>query len=324
VCFDTDFTPESYTRSPPSYKGLYVFVRRGSFTQKRKTTMPRVSEFVLDTSIIAKRIYRDAPHTITSTGLLIEPEVREEIREFLSRFLEFSGCNEHVFLRLDAFFDDTALTIIEVNVELHDGWGVALNLLRAAGRAPNFCPGAKLPQEIVAHNNEYLPEFELAREEFAQFGNELSVVSWRKRPKILAKHWLDDKLFLAQFSRVWRGRRVITPHSYWNENTSWDDRPPNGVFKCRDKHGAAATTIRHSVLDLSGVKKGKALRVFWESADAIIQERERPAQLEDWSPMQAILLCSRSEPLCGYLQVAPPSSFIINDKGTLKGPLVFD
>lgn len=286
--------------------------------------MPKVRSFPLDNAIVAKRIYRDYPHQTTTVGCIIEEPMRRELASFLEGFLRFIQCDENIFLRLDVFLNDGVLNIIEINVELQDGWGVALNLLRASGNKPKPFNGAVLPAEIIVYNEDYTPEFQLAQSEFAVLGHIMRIVGWQERRGIPSKSKYDDKLFLAQYSRIWRGTLVHVPCMYSVENTAWEDLPEDVVFKFREKYGDASRKARYSVARREQIGKGKYMRQCYNTATAVAQKYIEPLRLEDGSATQAIILCSGATPLMGYLQVAPQGVFVINDKTASKGALVLE
>jgi hypothetical protein len=207
-------------------------------------------------------------------------------------------------------------------VELQDGWGVALNLLRASGNTPRPIKGTMLPMEIIAYSEDYIPEFELAQREFAILGHEMQIVGWRERQGVASKSKFDDKLYLAKFSRVWCGNLVRVPAIHDILSTCWDDLPDDVVFKFREKYGEASRKARYSVARRAQIGKGKYMRQCYNEGTAVAQEYTEPLRLEDGSATQAIILCSGATPVTGYLQVAPQGVFIINDKTASKGALV--
>lgn len=286
--------------------------------------MLTVRTFPLDDSIVAKRIYRDYPHQTTTVGCVIAEPARRELASFLEEFLRFINCGENLYLRLDVFLNGGVLNVIEINVELQDGWGVALNLLRASGNKPKPFNGAVLPPEIIAYSEDYIPEFELAQREFATIGHTMQIVGWRERQGVPSKSKYDDKLYLADFSRLWRGSLVHVPPMYSVENTVWEDLPYDAVFKFREKYGEASRKARYSVARRVDIGKGKFMRQCYNAGTAIAQEYIEPLRLDDGSATQAIILCAGATPMTGYLQVAPQSIFVINDKTASKGALVLE
>ena len=285
--------------------------------------MPQLKEFGLDESVVAKRIYRDYSHQTTRAGLVVEKEIRDELHSFLSSFLDFVGSDHSVFLRVDAFAAASVLNIVEINVELQDGWGVALNLLRASGNTPYFNGSTRLPTEIILYREDYLPEFELAQQELALLGHQLEIVGWRTRPGVGAKGAFDSKMYLAKFSQTWCGKRVCVPKTYIADTTPWGDLPQDVVFKFCDKYGKPARKARYSVARRHEIGHGKFMRKCYLAGEAIAQEYIEPLRLENGASTQAIVLCSGCNPLVGYTQVAPPGVFIINDRTAKKGALVF-
>jgi hypothetical protein len=238
-----------------------------------------IRTFTLNTSEIATSIYRDCPHQTTSVGMILTESARHELGEFLEAYLRFLGSNEHLFLRFDIFLGNDALNVIEVNAELQDGWGVALNLLRASGNTLPVCNDANFPTEIIAYSEDYLSEFKLAQSELARIGKEMKIAWSHDRPGIPSKSPFDDKLCLAQFSREWRGNRVRIPKTYWVENTDWEQLPDDVVFKFRHKYGEPAQRARYSVATRSGIGRGKFMHQSYVAGHVVVQERIEPFRL---------------------------------------------
>ncbi len=296
--------------------------------------MPRIKKFELDQSVLAKQIYTGHPHMTTSVGLVIDQRTKSELNRVLQGFLHFAGCDRHVFLRIDVVVDASeALHVIEINVETQEGWGIALNLLRSSGNSLDEC--SALPAEIINYGdlpekNPYLPEFELARDEFSRVGRTLAVPSWRERPGIPLKSELDDKIHLARFSRVWKQRgesgRVVLPGGYCRDDCGWQDVPDCAILKFRMKHGPAARRAGFSVIERMDPRlgKGKYVRRSFESGEMVAQDQVAPLMLNMAHRVQAIILCSGSNPVTGYTQIASSDSFVVNDKNSCKGPLVFE
>ncbi len=149
--------------------------------------MLTIRTFALNDEVLAKRVYRDYPHQTTPVGLVMQEPMRRELTSFLGAFLDFIGCPENLFLRLDVFIKDDVLNVIEINVELQDGWGVALNLLRASGNKPRPINGTALPTEIIAYSDDYLPEFEHPKSQLALKRPAKQNVGWRERQSVSSK-----------------------------------------------------------------------------------------------------------------------------------------
>lgn len=295
--------------------------------------MTRITQFHLDESILAKTIYKGYPHKTTATGLLLGEEVREELRAFLRQFLQCSGYPEDdLYFRIDAFIGEEGLYIIEINVELQDGWGVALNLLRASGNELFIPYGAisRLPTVFQNYGNGYRTEFELACEELALLGFEKRPIV-QDMPSYLApgtpvyppKHELDSKIYLARFAPQWDGESVIVPRMFCVETTPWDAVPEDVIFKFCRKYGPEARKARYSVLDRSKAGKAKFIRRCYNAGTLVAQKRVSPLTLDDGSVTQAVILCVGPQPATGYLQVSPAGTMVINDKTAKAGPLLF-
>lgn len=281
--------------------------------------MPEIKSFQLDKTIIAERIYRDCRHLTSTTGGVFDEYESRELEQFLTAFRNFIKI-DYQFMRLDIFLGDQNLYIIEINVELQDGWGVALNLLRASGKTIR-AKGECFPREIIAYSEDYVPEFELAQKELANLGQKMEVVSWRERLGVMAKSPFDDKIYLARFSKIWEGLLIKIPRTYWIENTTWEDLPEDVVFKFRQKYGEQAKRAGYSARHRSDLGKGKFIRQCYFNGSVIAQEYIKPGQTIDGQVTQAIVMCAGNIPVTGYLQTAPPGTFIINDRTAAKGPL---
>jgi hypothetical protein len=285
--------------------------------------VPRIQTFELDSSIVAPRIYGTYPHEVTSIGLSIEQDIKEELSRFLEEYLRFLEADAHIFMRVDAFIERDKLNIIEINIECQEGWGIALNLLRASGNTSSL-KNTRLPAEIIQYASDYRPEFELAQKECALLGHDMHIVNWKERPGILARSIFDSKIYLARFAQIWKGKKIHVPNIYLAETVPWEKIPTEVVFKFCEKYGVPACKAKYSVTTRRDIGKGKFMRKCYGEGNAIAQERIAPFQLSDGSVTQAIIMCAGSAPVTGYLQVAPACEFIINDKTARKGPLVFE
>ncbi len=286
--------------------------------------MPIIQYFDLDESVVAPTVYRGLPHRATNTGVIIEQEIILELNYFLEEFLRFTGYDhEQLFFRIDAFLREEGLDIIEVNVELQEGWGIALNLLRAAGRIPQMPRDAELPARFVITTTDYLAELQLACQEFKFLGHEASVEVVEDGSTRATKHPLDSKIHLARFCPHWWGEQVAVPHMYHVDYMPWQGIPPDVVFKFCQKYGPESAAARYSVIRRRAAGRAKHLRECYNRRALIAQQCVQPARSPAGEVTQAVILCAQHHPITGYLQVAPPDTFVINDKTGRAGPLVF-
>lgn len=279
--------------------------------------MPYLQKTLLDRAIVAPSIYGDFPHLVTDLSLVIEGEVKTELGRFIREYAAFLGAEDKYF-RIDLYFDGDRVYVIEVNVEVADGWGVALNLLRAAGR--ELCERTTLPSVFSTFPDDpRVTEFKLAVNEFAILGATSSIEVLPVR----TFDPLDNKLHLARFSDVWIGERLRIPRLYWNGNAAWEDVPQDVYLKFADKFCAEAIRSRYSAKPRSELGKAKQMKQLFAEGNAIAQERVNPSLTACGKQVQAVAMCSGSQVVTGYIQVAPAERSVINDKGTEKGALIF-
>jgi len=279
--------------------------------------MPYLQDTLLDRAIIAPSIYGDFPHFVTDLFVAIEREIKEELGRFLQEYATFLDARDKYF-RVDLYFDGDRVYVIEVNVEVADGWGVALNLLRAAGCKPY--DRMVFPSVFPTFPDDpRVTEFRLAVTELALLGYKSVVEILPERTFDL----LDNKLHLARFSNVWVGERVKIPRLYWNGNATWDEVPQDVYLKFADKFCPEAVKSRYSAKPRSELGKAKQMRQLFTEGNAIAQERVSPSLTACGKQVQAVVMCTGSQVVTGYIQVAPAGRSVINDKGTEKGGLMF-
>jgi hypothetical protein len=279
--------------------------------------MPYLQETLLDRAIVAPSIYGDLPHFVTDLALVIEGDITTELGRFVREYAALLGAEDKYF-RVDLYFDGDRVYVIEVNVEVADGWGVALNLLRAAGCKP--CERVAFPSSFPTFpGDQRVTEFRLAVTEFALLGHNSSIEMLPER----TFDSFDNKLYLARFSDVWSGVRVKIPRLYWNGNAAWEDIPQDVYLKFTDKFCPEAMMSRYSAKPRSELGKAKQMKHLFAEGRAIAQEKVSSTLTTCGKQVQAVAMCSSAEVVTGYIQVAPAGRSVINDKGTEKGVLVF-
>jgi hypothetical protein len=279
--------------------------------------MPYFQETMLDRAIVAPSIYGDFPHLVTNLSLIVEDDIKVELGQFMREYAAFLDAQDKYF-RIDLYFDADHVYVIEVNVEVADGWGVALNLQRAAGCKP--CERATFPNVFPTFPGDPREtEFRLAVNEFAFLGVDSSVQLLSER----IFDPLDNKLHLARFADRWVGERVKVPRLYWNGNAAWEDVPQDVYLKFADKFSPEAIRSRYSAKPRSELGKAKQMKQLFAEGSAIAQERVITALTPCGKQVQAVVMCAGSQVVTGYIQVASAGRSVINDKGTLKGPLIF-
>lgn len=304
----------------------------------------RLVNLSVDTSILPAEIFAGSPYQTTSLGLKIPRETKDELREFLGRYLQTAGIenDNEVFFRVDLYPDtenDNVFWVIEVNALFVDGWGVALNLSRAAG-SPVEIGGLdnRFPETWTTEDRVYLPELQLACDELKiatgkQFLFQPAAACrlfkppayWygRQRPyeKLCPQHGetLDDKLVLVRLANTWHGEHVKIPRSFSLETTVWDNLPsPSGlVFKLRRKWQNPRMSIRFG----DQIGRGNDVRRGYNRKDIVAQEVLRRATINGGQHVQIIIVTIGKKPISGYVQIARPDARIINDD-SIHGPVI--
>jgi hypothetical protein len=293
--------------------------------------------FSMDQSIVAPVIYGNTPHQTTSRGIEISREVRDELKHFLSGFNALAGVERTPYYRIDAYFDEDTIWILEINASFVDGWGTALNLARASGI--HVDPSRlNFPEQFSAKAEVYVPELELFAYELSTLGLSKKIVcDWplngsalkptyvygrvgtKEEPLILPYDGLrlDNKLHLGQLSRMWDGKLVRIPRHYMSRFQPWDEVPGDVVLKFCDKSSPECDRAKQSVL--FGKPRGKApfIKRCYNAETLLGQEVIQPAKENDMN-CQLIIFAIGNEPLTGYIQYARGK--IINDN-SIHGPL---
>ena len=279
--------------------------------------MPYLQKTRLDRAVVAPSIYGAAPHFVTDLSLFVEKEVASELERFVQEYSAFLNAEDKYF-RIDLFFDRDRFYVIEVNVEVADGWGVALNLLRAAGYRPYAW--AVFPKAFPTFPGDPREtEFKLAVNELARLGVGSTVEVLPER----IFDPLDNKLHLARFSRDWVGQKVAIPDLYWYGNSVWEDVPQDVYLKFADKFCPEAIRSRYSAKPRAELGKAKQMKRLFAEGQAIAQQRVSPSLTGSGNQVQAVAMCTGSKIVTGYIQIAPAGRNVINDKGTEKGALIF-
>ncbi|OGG37989.1 hypothetical protein A2116_02330 [Candidatus Jorgensenbacteria bacterium GWA1_49_17] len=297
----------------------------------------RFVDFEMDESVVAPVIYDEVPHQATNRGVVLPPEVRVEIGCFLSRFNNFLTVERPPYYRIDAYFDENSLWILELNASFVDGWGVALNLARAAGIAID--PKALVfPNQFAVRDAVYRPELELFVRELAVLGltgrsilgpdrndGELTYVYGRvgSKDQLCTLPYdglrLDDKLNLGLFARQWDGELVRVPRHYVSRFEDWEEVPQETVLKFCDKGSAECERAGQSVIFGKPNGKARFLKRCYREERLIAQDFVKPAR-QGSSSCQLVILAIGDEPVAGYVQYSWGWRRIINDDST-HGPL---
>ncbi len=292
-------------------------------------------DFEMNQSIVAPVIYGTNQHYTTNKGIFISGEVTQELKRFLSNFNASVGIERIPYYRIDAYFDDQSLTILEINASFVDGWGTALNLARASN-IPVDSKALVFPERFAGKSSVYLPELQLFLDEMAALGIKgHKVCEWNEndsepiyvygrvgskdKPHILPYDGLrlDNKLNLGLFSRTWSSDMVKTPRHYISRFDPWEAVPREVVLKFCDKGSVECKRARQSVIFNKPSGKAPFIKRCYNAETVIAQDRVLPTK-QDGNNCQLIILAIGDEPITGYIQYG--WSEIINDN-SIHGPL---
>src|SRR3989338_3342838 len=293
------------------------------------------SDFDMDQSIVAPVIYDTDQHQTTNRGVILSSEVTQELNLFLCGFNASVGVERVPYYRIDAYFDEESLSILEINASFVDGWGTALNLARASG-IPVDPRALIFPERFASKSSVYLPELELFLGEMAALGvNGHRVCEWnsndsdpiyvygrigsKDQPHVLPYDGLrlDNKLNLGLFNRMWKSDLVKTPQHYIGRFDSWEAIPREVVLKFCDKGSAECERARQSVMFNKPSGKAPFINRCYNAETLIAQDIVLPTK-QGKNNCQLIIFAIGDEPITGYVQYS--WSKIINDNST-HGPL---
>ncbi len=296
-------------------------------------------EFAMDKSIVAPIIYDNKPHRTTNAGIVLSKKVTEELIRFLTGFNESVGmgankpCCFGPYYRIDAYFDENCLHILEINAAFVDGWGTALNLARASGITVDE-NRLSFPVGFSCKDRVYQPELqlfinELGRRDLLNEGCSSDVLPTYVYDRVEENvdHIfpydgvrLDNKRNLGLFSRAWASDVVKMPRHYMAPEESWEQIPQDVVLKFCDKGSKECTRARQSVF--FGKPSGKApfIKKCYNTQQLLAQEMVQPARVGNKN-CQLVILVIGNTPLTGYVQYGWEK--IINDD-SIHGPLMIE
>ena len=301
----------------------------------------RFFDFDTDQSVVAEVIYGNNRHYTTSRGIILIKEIEFELKQFLLEYNFSVGVERTPYYRIDAYFNEDSLWILEINASFVDGWGTALNLARANSIQVDL-EKLTFPKYFGLKNHVYMPELELFLNELkilginehaikrnyqgSSNGHESIYVYGRVADEYQANIFpydgvrLDNKINLSLFSRTWNGYNVKIPQHYLDRFCSWEDVPEEVFLKFCDKGGEECTRARQSVLIGKPGGKAKFLRKCYQLESLLAQEVIQPAKHNN-NNCQLVILVIGNEIVTGYTQYS--QSEIINDN-SIHGPLMID
>ncbi len=295
-------------------------------------------DFRIDSDIIAPKIYSWVDRQISNKWIEVSPEIREELSEFLEAYIKYLWMKwKKTFFRIDSYFDNNRLYILDINASFVDWWWNGLNFLRSVwGKVDNLLLW-NFPAKFFLLEEQYRPEFELC---IRELNNSLwdntfweidslnsqtqTYVYWNTSQiseNIFPFNWVenDDKIKLAIFSQAWKWDLVKIPNFIlpWDE-PDYSKLSDNIVLKIASKNNIRSDW-RNKVI-VWKPKKWKDWQKNWEAWILVAQEIVNPS-INDWLwNSQAIILTSWVNAITWYVQNSTKN--IINDN-SIQSPLIF-
>lgn len=299
--------------------------------------MPSFRDFELDETQVAPVIYVGQLQKTTDHGVVIPSLITAELERFLADFNRFMEVDWQPYYRLDAYFDEQSLTVLEVNAAFVDGWGTALNLARSAGIGVD-ADKLQFPKHFAYFESNYLPELTLFAQELENLEScpfqihrnipdildDIYVYARLNstRPIVLPHRgaWLDNKLNLALFSRQWHSELVKSPRHYFIDGDDWGDIPETTVLKFCDKGSLECQRARWSVSFGKPTGKAPFIKQCYAERKLLAQDFIAPTQKSGHN-CQLVILAIGNQPITGYVQYS--YNQIINDN-SIHGPLLIE
>ena len=194
----------------------YINKKGGNEVEMNSTAKTNIQfhDFPMDRSQVAPCIYKNLSHQTTNTGIVLNHTIIKELRRFLLEYLQSLAktfSSYHFYCRIDAYFDENSITILEVNTAFVDGWGTALNLSRTCGIKIN--PDLLFFPKFFSYCScDYLPELQLLVDELRYLG---------KDEHTIASQYDYDKFRIDNIKPVYLYGRTITQTP--NENIVFFD-----------------------------------------------------------------------------------------------------
>jgi len=298
-------------------------------------------DFEIDNKIIAPSIFLWQERKISNKWIEISQELNQELTSFLQTYINFLTLNwKKIFFRIDAYFDDKNLYILDMNASFVDWRWSALNLTRSIWQKIESLLLNYFPKSLKLQEEQYRLEFELCIKELnLLFFNEQ--VTWYEIPdyyevkeidkeketyiywvtnnvweKIFPYNWIqiDNKTNLAKFSKQWRWDFVKIPEIILPSDISYQNLPKEIVLKIASKD-----YIRQDWRNKVFLWKPKKWWKMWEDWLLIAQEKINPTKNTNWENTQAIILTAWIESITWYVQNSTKD--IINDD-SVQSPLM--
>lgn len=291
----------------------------------------------MDPTIVAKTIYWNTQRDFANQMVEMSPKIQQELNKFLEKFSEFVGMKKTSFYRIDAYFNEEKLYILDINASFVDGWWNALNFARATSQQINAILNETMPKSFYLQEQIYRREFELCLQELQELWIEAQEVRKLSESIKTYVYWtikrtinvfpydglrVDNKINLALFSKIWKADNVVIPQIITSAEASWEDIPKDYVLKLNRK-----TNIENKYsnrpewwnVKIWKPNKWKWASQKWESWEMIAQQQVETMKNKNAQNMQLILMSTDDNIIAWYTQAS--NKDIINDN-SFQSPLI--
>lgn len=297
--------------------------------------------FDINEEIVAKTIYWNEKREFSPKWLEISSKLKQEFNTFLEKYIDFVWLRKTAYFRIDAYFDEDNLYILDINASYVDGWWNAMNLTRAVWKEIDSILLNKFPDKTYLQEEIYRPEFELFINEMSIYWKQIEEVTQineryktyiygveKRLWNLFPYDWLriDNKLNLAMFSKLWKWENIKVPEFILSNQCSWEDLPRDYVLKVTWKQDISRLNEKNTMwidwkVKIWKPKKWKLASSLWEENKLVAQKKISPYLDENRKNNQAIIMTLDTDIIAWYVQ---KSTFDIINDNSLQSPLIFN
>lgn len=293
----------------------------------------------MNEEIVAKTIYRNQTRIFWEEMVEVSPEIIEEMNDFLEKYSNFTGIKKTTFYRIDAYFNEEKLYILDINASFVDGWWNSLNFSRATSQEIDAILNETMPDNFYLQDEVYRPEFDLCRDELqilwidTQEVKQLSEQSKTYVYGVISRTInvfpydgmrMDNKMNLAMFSKIWESKNIEIPQIITPSEASWEDMPKDYVYKITGKNDIATNGVWQLAwwkVKVWKPKKWKWAASKWEDGKMLAQKQVDTMKNSKSENMQLIFMCADNKVISGYSQASQRD--IINDNSA-QSPIILN
>ena len=268
----------------------------------------------INPDIVAPSIYEWIQRKWTNNWVELSTKITEELDIFLSDYTQFIWQKRDSYYRIDAYFNEDIIYIIDINASFVDGWWNALNFSRSIWQEIDNILLEKFPQKMYLQEQQYRPEFQLCIDEMNMLWIDTQEI-WELIDRYKTYVYgtlpktenafpfdglrIDNKMNLALFAKQWKGTNIQIPNIITPTDIGWPDTPKDMVYKVSSKSDISRDGWNVKIWK---PKNGKWASRKWEQYKMIAQERVETMKNRDGENMQLIIMCANDVAVTGYVQ----------------------